>query len=180
MEIQTKINSLNALLPQQVPFVMAQISKALEIAEQSENFERNLDVAIAIAEQVSKFSGGDMLYNYTPILLALLKDSPDEATLAPFDTINHDVPIGIALVKQFLGTYSKRTKYAAGDLVNAQKNDNVCMVILANLLADIKAGNNALNIAYIITCLNISRVQFTNGTYKFFCDILLEINNQEF
>ena len=140
MEIQTKINSLNALLPQQVPFVMAQVSKALEIAEQSENFERNLDVAIAIAEQVSKFSGGDMLYNYTPILLALLKDSSDEATLAPFDTINHDVPIGIALVKQFLGTYNKRTKYAAGDLVNAQKNDNVCMVILANLLADIKAG----------------------------------------
>ena len=26
MEIQTKINSLNALLPQQVPFVMAQVT----------------------------------------------------------------------------------------------------------------------------------------------------------
>lgn len=180
MDLQTKINTLNSLLPQQVPFVMAQVSEAVKVATESDNFERNLDVAIAVAEQVNKYSGGEMLYNYTPILLALLKDVTDEADLAKFDTLSHDVPIGIALVKQFLGTYSKRTKYAAGDLVNAQKNDNVCMVILANLLADIKANKNVLNIAYIITCLNISRVQFTNGTYQFFCDILLEINNQEF
>ena len=66
MDLQTKINTLNSLLPQQVPFVMAQVSEAVKVATESDNFERNLDVAIAVAEQVNKYSGGEMLYNYTP------------------------------------------------------------------------------------------------------------------
>ena len=178
-ELQVKLNTLCSLLPQQVPFVADQVSKAVTIAENSPNYERNLDVAIKVAQQVTKFSKGDVLYNYTPILLALLRDA-GEVDLGAFDTLDHAVPIGVATIKNFLDTYATATKRAAEFIVGNKDNDNLIMVTLAFLLADIADGKNVLNIAYIMNNVNGCNIQFVNGTFQFYCDLLTAIAQSEF
>lgn len=178
---KTKINTLNSLLPQTMPFVIGQVSKAIKMCCECEEdvANRNLDIAIAIAEQVKTYSQGELLYNYKPIVIALLKDV-ENPNLEEFDTVEHEIPLGLSYVKQFLDTYSNEAKTASSRIAEYVSHDDVCMVILANMLADIKAGMNVLTIAYIITCLNFSKVQFVNGTFKFYCDILGEIGKANF
>lgn len=177
-EFQTQINSLCAYLPQNVPFVMQQVSEAIRVCKASKNAERNLNIAIKVAEQVTKYSGGDMLYNYVPILVALLKDVEDMAELQPFDTVDHTIPISVSVVQQFTNNYGLSVKDAANKLVNM--SDNNTLVVLANMLADVATGQNILPVAYILLNLNISRVQYVNGSFQFYCDLLSAINKAEF
>ena len=177
-EFQTEINTLCGLLPQNVPFVMQQVSEAIKICLASPNAERNLDIAIKVAEQISKYSKGDLLYNYTPILIALLKDTENAEDLKAFDTIDHVVPIGVSTIKQFLDNYGSIVKPAANSL--ATMSDNLVIVIFANMIADAKENKNILPIAYIMTNLNISHIQYVNGTFQFYCDLLSAINKAEF
>ena len=180
---QAKINTLSALLPQNMPFVVSQVSEAIKLCVDNEDetiVNRNLDIALMVAEQVSKYSQGDLLYAYVPILVALLQDVSPDVSLDKFDTVDHKVLIGLSKVRQFVSTYDKNTKAAPGEIINLKDNYDMSLVILANMLYDIQHGKNALNIAYIIINLNISRMQFVNGTYKFYCDLLSEIAKAEF
>lgn len=177
-EFQTQINSLCAHLPQNVPFVMQQVSEAIKVCMASKNAERNLNIAIKVAEQVTKYSGGDMLYNYVPILVALLKDVEDMSALQPFDTVDHAIPISVSIVQQFTNTYGESVKDAANKLV--EMSDNNTLVVLANMLADVAEGANILPVAYILLNLNISRVQYINGSFQFYCDLLSAINKAKF
>lgn len=96
---QIKINTLNSLLPQSVPFVIGQITEAVKLCtarpanwdekcgstdDYIDKANRNLDIAIQIAEQVNKHSQGVLLYNYKPIIIALLKDVPEDVDLKHF------------------------------------------------------------------------------------------------
>jgi len=177
-EFQTQINTLCALLPQNVPFVMQQVSEAVRLCTSRPNAQRNLDIAIKVAEQIAKYSKGDMLYNYTPILIALLKDVEDMEDLKAFDTVDHAIPVGVSVVKQYIDNYGNKVKNAANELVSMTENH--LMVTFANMVEDIKEGKNALAIAYIMLNLNISHVQYVNGTFQFYCDLLSAINKAEF
>lgn len=192
---QIKINTLNSLLPQTVPFVIGQVSEAVKLCtakpsnydeqcDETMNYidraNRNLDVAIQIAEQINKHSQGDLLYNYKPIILALLKDVEEDVDLSAFDTINHDIMLGLATVKQYLKTYAYKAKRGANFIVDNYANDNACMVIFANMLEDIRAGKNALAIAFIMTNLNLSKTNFVNGSWHFYNEIIKEIGKADF
>lgn len=193
---QIKINTLNSLLPQSVPFVIGQISEAVKLctaqpADYDEDCDssegnyidkanRNLDIAIQIAEQVNKYSQGEMLYNYKPILIALLKDVPEDTDLSAFDTINHDIMLGLATVKQYLKTYADKAKRGANFIVENANNESACMVIFANMLKDIQTGKNALPIAFIMTNLNFSNTNFVGGCYHFYDEIIKEIGKADF
>lgn len=179
---QEKINTLNSLLPQGAPFVTGQISEAVSLLSDNsrDKMSNALDLAILITEQVNKYSEGVLLYNYTPILITLLSFLPDGVDLSKFDTIDHKVLVGVAKMKQFMSTYADRTKTAAIDIVQEKDNYSMLLCLLAGLLQDIKNGKNVLNIAYIIQSLNISKIQFVNGVFKFYCDILAEIKNATF
>lgn len=193
---QVKINTLNSMLPQSVPFVIGQISEAVKLctarpADYDENCDcsegnyidkanRNLDVAIQIAEQVNKHSQGVLLYNYKPIIIALLKDVPEDTDLSAFDTIDHDILLSLATVKQYLKTYAHKAKRGANFIVDNYQNESACMVIFANMLKDIQAGKNALPIAFIMTNLNLSQVNFINGNWYFYNEIIKEVGNAEF
>jgi hypothetical protein len=192
---QVKINTLNSLLPQNVPFVIGQVSEAVKLCTATpadydekcgetddwvDKANRNLDIAIQIAEQVNKYSQGAMLYNYKPILIALLKDLPEDTDLSVFDTINHDVLIGLATVKQFLKTYALKAKRGANFIVDNQDNESACMVIFANMLKDIQRNLNALPIAFIMTNLNLAHTNFTNGCWHFYSEVIKEVGNADF
>ena len=75
-DVEVLVNTLNSLLPQNAPFVIQQVSEAVKllIVETEDIVKRNLEMAISITEQISKFSQGDIVYNYVPIVLALLQD----------------------------------------------------------------------------------------------------------
>lgn len=178
--LTVETNTLYSFLPQNVPFIMGQVSEAVALCKEAENAERNLKIACEIAEQVALYSNGAMFYNYTPIILALLKDVAEETDLSKFDTIDHAIPVGLAQVKQILNTYGDKAKNIAKDIVELKSNNNVCMVVFANMLADIKEGKNALPIAYITMNLNFSRVPFVNETYKFFCNIMAEVGKADY
>ena len=182
-QLEVKVNTLNSLLPQNAPFVIAQVSEAVKMlyGETFVTASRNLDMAIRIAEQINKFSQGDLLYNYRPIILALLQDMVNPK-LDVFDTVNHEIPVNFSVIQQFVDTYAVETKTAAGKIVEfyTQGKSDVYTVILARMLSDIAEGKNVVNIAYIITNLNMAKVQFANEPFQFYVDILTEINKANF
>lgn len=182
-EFDVRVNTLNSVLPQNAPFVIQQVSEAVKmLQEQGGDITiRNLDMAISVARQMSKFSQGDIVYNYVPIVLALLQDLRT-ISLDKFDTINHDIPMSFSLIQTFIDRYPVDTKTAPTTFLNLYKEGqkNVCLVILARFLADVNAGKNALNVAYIMTNLNMAKVQFMDEAFQFYVDILTAVNNAQY
>lgn len=182
-DVEVMINTLNSLLPQNAPFVIQQVSEAVKllIGETEDLAKRNLEMAISITEQISKFSQGDIVYNYVPIVLALLQDLQG-ISLDKFDTINHEIPFSYSLIQQFVDRYPVNTKNAPTTLIDFIKEDkkNISLVILARLLSDVTAGKNALNVAYIMLALNMNKIQFTEEAFQFYVDILTALNTVQY
>lgn len=182
-DVEVMINTLNSLLPQNAPFVIQQVSEAVKllIVETEDLAKRNLEMAISITEQISKFSQGDIVYNYVPIVLALLQDLQG-ISLDKFDTINHEIPFSYSLIQQFVDRYPVDTKNAPTTLIDFIKEDkkNISLVILARLLSDVTAGKNALNVAYIMLALNMNKIQFTEEAFQFYVDILTALNTVQY
>ena len=182
-DVEVMINTLNSLLPQNAPFVIQQVSEAVKllIGETEDLAKRNLEMAISITEQISKFSQGDIVYNYVPIVLALLQDLQG-ISLDKFDTINHEIPFSYSLIQQFVDRYPVDTKNAPATLIDFIKEGkkNISLVILARLLSDVTAGKNALNVAYIMLALNMNKIQFTEEAFQFYVDILTALNTVQY
>ena len=182
-DVEVMINTLNSLLPQNAPFVIQQVSEAVKllIGETEDIAKRNLEMAISITEQISKFSQGDIVYNYVPIVLALLQDLQG-ISLDKFDTINHEIPFSYSLIQQFVDRYPVDTKNAPTTLIDFIKEGkkNTSLVILARLLSDVTAGKNALNVAYIMLALNMNKIQFTEEAFQFYVDILTALNTVQY
>ena len=182
-DVEVMINTLNSLLPQNAPFVIQQVSEAVKllIGETEDLAKRNLEMAISITEQISKFSQGDIVYNYVPIVLALLQDLKG-IYLDKFDTINHEIPFSYSLIQQFVDRYPVDTKNAPTTLIDFIKEGkkNISLVILARLLSDVTAGKNALNVAYIMLALNMNKIQFTEEEFQFYVDILTALNTVQY
>lgn len=182
-DVEVMINTLNSLLPQNAPFVIQQVSEAVKllIGETEDLAKRNLEMAISITEQISKFSQGDIVYNYVPIVLALLQDLQG-IYLDKFDTINHEIPFSYSLIQQFVDRYPVDTKNAPTTLIDFIKEGkkNISLVILARLLSDVTAGKNALNVAYIMLALNMNKIQFTEEAFQFYVDILTALNTAQY
>ena len=182
-DVEVMINTLNSLLPQNAPFVIQQVSEAVKllIGETEDLAKRNLEMAISITEQISKFSQGDIVYNYVPIVLALLQDLQG-ISLDKFDTINHEIPFSYSLIQQFIDRYPVDTKNAPTTLIDFIKEGkkNISLVILARLLSDVTAGKNALNVAYIMLALNMNKIQFTEEAFQFYVDILTALNTVQY
>ena len=182
-DVEVMINTLNSLLPQNAPFVIQQVSEAVKllIGETENLAKRNLEMAISITEQISKFSQGDIVYNYVPIVLALLQDLQG-ISLDKFDTINHEIPFSYSLIQQFVDRYPVDTKNAPTTLIDFIKEGkkNISLVILARLLSDVTAGKNALNVAYIMLALNMNKIQFTDEAFQFYVDILTALNTVQY
>ena len=182
-DVEVMINTLNSLLPQNAPFVIQQVSEAVKllIVETEDIVKRNLEMAISITEQISKFSQGDIVYNYVPIVLALLQDLQG-ISLDKFDTINHEIPFSYSLIQQFVDRYPVDTKNAPTTLIDFIKEGkkNISLVILARLLSDVTAGKNALNVAYIMLALNMNKIQFTEEAFQFYVDILTALNTVQY
>ena len=182
-DVEVMINTLNSLLPQNAPFVIQQVSEAVKllIGETEYLAKRNLEMAISITEQISKFSQGDIVYNYVPIVLALLQDLQG-ISLDKFDTINHEIPFSYSLIQQFVDRYPVDTKNAPTTLIDFIKEGkkNISLVILARLLSDVTAGKNALNVAYIMLALNMNKIQFTEEAFQFYVDILTALNTVQY
>ena len=182
-DVEVMINTLNSLLPQNAPFVIQQVSEAVKllIVEPEDLAKRNLEMAISITEQISKFSQGDIVYNYVPIVLALLQDLKG-ISLDKFDTINHEIPFSYSLIQQFVDRYPVDTKNAPTTLIDFIKEGkkNISLVILARLLSDVTAGKNALNVAYIMLALNMNKIQFTEEAFQFYVDILTALNTVQY
>ena len=182
-DVEVMINTLNRLLPQNAPFVIQQVSEAVKllIGETEDLAKRNLEMAISITEQISKFSQGDIVYNYVPIVLALLQDLQG-ISLDKFDTINHEIPFSYSLIQQFVDRYPVNTKNAPTTLIDFIKEGkkNISLVILARLLSDVTAGKNALNVAYIMLALNMNKIQFTEEAFQFYVDILTALNTVQY
>lgn len=182
-DVEVMINTLNSLLPQNAPFVIQQVSEAVKllIGETEDLAKRNLEMAISITEQISKFSQGDIVYNYVPIMLALLQDLKG-ISLDKFDTINHEIPFSYSLIQQFVDRYPVDTKNAPTTLIDFIKEGkkNISLVILARLLSDVTAGKNALNVAYIMLALNMNKIQFTEEAFQFYVDILTALNTVQY
>ena len=182
-DVEVMINTLNSLLPQNAPFVIQQVSEAVKllIGETEDIAKRNLEMAISITEQISKFSQGDIVYNYVPIVLALLQDLQG-ISLDKFDTINHAIPFSYSLIQQFVDRYPVDTKNAPTTLIDFIKEGkkNISLVILARLLSDVTAGKNALNVAYIMLALNMNKIQFTEEAFQFYVDILTALNTVQY
>lgn len=182
-DVEVMINTLNSLLPQNAPFVIQQVSEAVKllIGETEDIAKRNLEMAISITEQISKFSQGDIVYNYVPIVLALLQDLKG-IYLDKFDTINHEIPFSYSLIQQFVDRYPVDTKNAPTTLIDFIKEGkkNISLVILARLLSDVTAGKNALNVAYIMLALNMNKIQFTEEAFQFYVDILTALNTVQY
>ena len=182
-DVEVMINTLNSLLPQNAPFVIQQVSEAVKllIGETEDIAKRNLEMAISITEQISKFSQGDIVYNYVPIVLALLQDLKG-IYLDKFDTINHEIPFSYSLIQQFVDRYLVDTKNAPTTLIDFIKEGkkNISLVILARLLSDVTAGKNALNVAYIMLALNMNKIQFTEEAFQFYVDILTALNTVQY
>ena len=182
-DVEVMINTLNSLLPQNAPFVIQQVSEAVKllIGETEDIAKRNLEMAISITEQISKFSQGDIVYNYVPIVLALLQDLQG-ISLDKFDTINHEIPFSYSLIQQFVDRYPVDTKNAPTTLIDFIKEGkkNISLVILARLLSDVTAGKNALNVAYIMLALNMNKIQFTEEAFQFYVDILTPLNTVQY
>ena len=182
-DVEVMINTLNSLLPQNAPFVIQQVSEAVKllIGETEDLAKRNLEMAISITEQISKFSQGDIVYNYVPIVLALLQDLQG-ISLDKFDTINHEIPFSYSLIQQFVDRYPVDTKNAPTTLIDFIKEGkkNISLVILARLLSDVTAGKNALNVAYIMLALNMNKIQSTEEAFQFYVDILTALNTVQY
>ena len=182
-DVEVMINTLNSLLPQNAPFVIQQVSEAVKllIGETEDLAKRNLEMAISITEQISKFSQGDIVYNYVPIVLALLQDLQG-ISLDKFDTINHEIPFSYSLIQQFVDRYPVDTKNAPTTLIDFIKEGkkNISLVILARLLSDVTAGKNALNVAHIMLALNMNKIQFTEEAFQFYVDILTALNTVQY
>lgn len=182
-DVEVMINTLNSLLPQNAPFVIQQVSEAVKllIVETEDIVKRNLEMAISITEQISKFSQGDIVYNYVPIVLALLQDLKG-ISLDKFDTINHEIPFSYSLIQQFVDRYPVDTKNAPTTLIEFIKEGkkNISLVILARILSDVTAGKNALNVAYIMLALNMNKIQFTDEAFQFYVDILTALNTVQY
>ena len=182
-DVEVLVNTLNSLLPQNAPFVIQQVSEAVKllIFETEDIVKRNLEMAISITEQISKFSQGDIVYNYVPIVLALLQDLQG-ISLDKFDTINHEIPFSYSLIQQFVDRYPVDTKNAPTTLIDFIKEGkkNISLVILARLLSDVTAGKNALNVAYIMLALNMNKIQFTEEAFQFYVDILTALNTVQY
>ena len=182
-DVEVMINTLNSLLPQNAPFVIQQVSEAVKllIGETEDLAKRNLEMAISITEQISKFSQGDIVYNYVPIVLALLQDLKG-ISLDKFDTINHEIPFSYSLIQQFVDRYPVDTKNAPTTLIDfiTEGKKNISLVILARLLSDVTAGKNALNVAYIMLALNMNKIQFTEEAFQFYVDILTALNTVQY
>ena len=182
-DVEVMINTLNSLLPQNAPFVIQQVSEAVKLltVETEDLAKRNLEMAISITEQISKFSQGDIVYNYVPIVLALLQDLKG-IYLDKFDTINHEIPFSYSLIQQFVDRYPVDTKTAPTTLIDFIKEGkkNISLVILARLLSDVTAGKNALNVAYIMLALNMNKIQFTEEAFQFYVDILTALNTVQY
>lgn len=182
-DVEVMINTLNSLLPQNAPFVIQQVSEAVKLltVETEDLAKRNLEMAISITEQISKFSQGDIVYNYVPIVLALLQDLQG-ISLDKFDTINHEIPFSYSLIQQFVDRYPVDTKNAPTTLIDFIKEGkkNISLVILARLLSDVTAGKNALNVAYIMLALNMNKIQFTEEAFQFYVDILTALNTVQY
>ena len=182
-DVEVMINTLNSLLPQNAPFVIQQVSEAVKLllGETEDLAKRNLEMAISITEQISKFSQGDIVYNYVPIVLALLQDLQG-ISLDKFDTINHEIPFSYSLIQQFVDRYPVDTKNAPTTLIDFIKEGkkNISLVILARLLSDVTAGKNALNVAYIMLALNMNKIQFTEEAFQFYVDILTALNTVQY
>jgi hypothetical protein len=182
-DVEVMINTLNSRLPQNAPFVIQQVSEAVKllIGETEDLAKRNLEMAISITEQISKFSQGDIVYNYVPIVLALLQDLKG-IYLDKFDTINHEIPFSYSLIQQFVDRYPIDTKNAPTTLIDFIKEGkkNISLVILARLLSDVTAGKNALNVAYIMLALNMNKIQFTEEAFQFYVDILTALNTVQY
>ena len=182
-DVEVLVNTLNSLLPQNAPFVIQQVSEAVKllIGETEDLAKRNLEMAISITEQISKFSQGDIVYNYVPIVLALLQDLKG-ISLDKFDTINHEIPFSYSLIQQFVDTYPVDTKNAPTTLIDfiREGKKNISLVILARILSDVTAGKNALNVAYIMLDLNMNKIQFTEEAFQFYVDILTALNTVQY
>ena len=182
-DVEVMINTLNSLLPQNAPFVIQQVSEAVKllIGETEDLAKRNLEMAISITEQISKFSQGDIVYNYVPIVLALLQDLKG-ISLDKFDTINHEIPFSYSLIQQFVDKYPVDTKNAPATLIDfiREGKKNISLVILARILSDVTAGKNALNVAYIMLALNMNKIQFTEEAFQFYVDILTALNTVQY
>lgn len=183
-DAQIRVNTLNSLLPQQMPFVVSQVTAAIKLAGDGENFVENLDVAISIAEQLAKFSTGDLLYNYVPVLVALLKDTPEGVDLSPFETVNNNVAITLSLVKTYLANFHNGVKHAANKLCELYRKDkngtNAVLVILATLDYWVKQRKDVLPIAYTVSSLASAHLPLVNEWYAYYCDLLSEVGLAEF
>ena len=190
-DVEVMINTLNSLLPQNAPFVIQQVSEAVKllIGETEDLAKRNLEMAISITEQISKFSQGDIVYNYVPIVLALLQDLQgisldkfDTITEEQFEQAKHEIPFSYSLIQQFVDRYPVDTKNAPTTLIDFIKEGkkNISLVILARLLSDVTAGKNALNVAYIMLALNMNKIQFTEEAFQFYVDILTALNTVQY
>jgi len=179
--LKIKLNTLNSLIPTKMPYVLGQVNEAVKIAKDQDNFERNLDIAIEIAEQLAHFYKDDMLmYNYKPLIVALLLDAKDDADLSAFDTIGHEIPIALAMVKQFMKMYATQTKFYAQEFGKYLKLPDVAVVMLANLRADVKENKNLINISYILLTNNNLVTEVVNEIRVFYFRLKEEINEKQF
>jgi hypothetical protein len=180
-DLQLKLNTLNSLIPAKMPYVLGQVNEAVKLAENSEGFERNLDIAIEIAEQLAHFYKDDMLmYNYKPIVIALLLNVAEDADLSAFDTIGHEIPVGLATVRQFLKVYPLKTKEYATEFPKFLGMSDVATVILTNLKADVKENKNLINIGYILLANNQTANNVVNEVRTLYYDLKAEVREKQF
>ena len=180
-ELQLKLNTLNSLVPARMPFVLGQVNEAIKIAEKAPNFERNLDIAIEIAHQLAHFYKDDvMMYNYKPLVISLLLDAPADTDLSTFDTIGHEVPLALATLRQFLSTYTVKTKAYATNFRKYLEMNDVAVALLANLKADVQENKNLLNIAYILLANNSTANDVYNEVRKLYFDLKVEMSEKDY
>ena len=180
-DLQIKLNTLNSLIPAKMPYVLGQVNEAIKLAENCEGFERNLGIAIEIAQQLANFYKDDMLmYNYKPIVVALLLNVGEDADLSAFDTIGHEVPVALATVRQFLATYPLRTKEYATEFPKFLGMPDVATVILANLKADVLEDKNLINIGYILLANNQTANNVVNEVRTMYYDLKAEAREKQF
>lgn len=180
-DLQLKLNTLNSLIPAKMPYVLGQVNEAVKIAQNYEGFERDLDIAIEIAKQLAHFYKDDMLmYNYKPIIVALLLHVPEDADISAFDTIGHEIPVALATVRQFLTTYPVRTKAYATEFPKYLGMTDVATVLLANLKADVLEDKNLINIGYILLANNNTANNVVNEVRVLYYDLKAEAREKSF
>ena len=180
-DLKIKLNTLNSLIPARMPYVLGQVSEAVKIAEKYDGFERNLDIAIEIAQEMAHFYADDMLlYNYKPIVTALLLNVPEEEDLSAFDTIGHEIPLALATLRNFLAAYAVHTKKYAQEFTKYINMPDVAPVLLGNLKADVMENKNLINIGYIILANNSTCNNVVNEVRNMYFNLKAESREKDY